>query len=391
MTEILFWICIAALLHSYVFFPWSLEILAKLKAGSDDSTDLSDELYQPRVSVLMSAYNEEVVMADKIKSLFASKYPLDKLEILIGSDASTDGTNRILLAAQKEHPDQLKVKLFPQRQGKPGVINHLATEASGEILLLTDSNVMFDEHTIAQLVKHFKKEEIGLVDGVMINRKTSNRGISIPESYYISREVRIKELEGRLWGSMMGPFGGCFAIRKELYSQIPYNFVVDDFYLVMRVFEQAKKAINERGARAYENVSHSLAEEYRRKVRISAGNFQNLMRFKHLLFKPFSGLSYSFWSHKLIRWMGPFLLLILYFCSWKLRELSPLYLYSLYIQTAFLLLPALDLLLQRLGSNISLFRYLTHFYVMNLALLVGFFKYAKGIRTNVWQPTKRLH
>jgi len=324
----------------------------------------------------------------KLQSILDTDYPIDKLQVLIGSDASTDSSNRILLEAQRKHP-QIEVSIFPKRTGKPGLVNELVKKARGQIFVLTDANVFFDKHTISGLVQNFSDPNVGLVDGVMLNKRVQTGGISIPESHYISRETRIKYLEGQLWGTMMGPFGGCFALRAELYSTVPANFIADDFYLAMRVFEQGKRSINELSAKAYEDVSNSLWEEYRRKVRISAGNFQNLLRFKSLLFSTVKGLSYAFWSHKLLRWLGPFLLILLYFCSWSLTSEQAFYLYAFYLQSLLFLIPVMDLILQRLGIQLLALRYLTHFYVMNLALLAGFFKFAKGVQTNVWEPTKR--
>ena len=384
IIEILFWFSALALLHSYVIFPWSLELLA---LGKKRAPENPQQAFSPLVSVLMPAYNEEAVLAQKLQSIFRSDY--ENLELIVGSDASTDGTNHILLEAQKQNA-KLKTRIFPHRTGKPGVVNALAEEAKGEILILTDANVMFDKQTISKLVLNFTDKRIGLVDGVMVNEKTSSSGISIPESRYMTREIRVKHLESKLWGTMMGPFGGCFAIRAELFSEVPANFIADDFYQAMRVFEQGYKAINELGAKAYENVSDSLWEEYRRKVRISAGNFQNLMRFAKLLLSPVKGISYCFTSHKLIRWLGPFLLILLYFCSWMLSGRNEVWNNGFYFLSTLFLLPVLDLVLQRFGVHLTIFRYLTHFFIMNLALLVGFLKFVKGISSNVWQPTKRL-
>jgi hypothetical protein len=238
----------------------------------------------------------------------------------------------------------------------------------------------------------------------MINSRESiaTEGISVQESAYISREVKIKNYESRIWGTMMGPFGGCFAIRKELYFKVPQNFLVDDFYINMKVLEKEKKAINYLNAWVFEDVSNNLNDEFRRKVRIATGNFQNLKVFSHFLCylvgaipkQPlqkrnfYFGLAFSFFSHKILRWFGPFFILMAIACSIALYQIS-LYKYLFLLFCFSLILPIIDFLLRKLNIHIVPLRFITHFYSMNVALLSGFFKYLKGVKTNVWQPTKR--
>ena len=212
----------------------------------------------PFVSIIISAYNEESCIGEKIKSIYAGSYPPDKFEVLIGSDASSDRTVEVAESCSRQsavgsqwnmeqgtwnmelEPASLKIFDFLERRGKQNVVNDLVSESKGEILVLTDANVIFDRDTLYYMVRHFKNPEIGLVDTNMINRGMKEQGISFQERAYISREVRIKDMESRLWGAMMGPFGGCYAIRKEDYAKVPSNFLVDDFYINMRIFEKRK-------------------------------------------------------------------------------------------------------------------------------------------------------
>ena len=167
---------------------------------------------------------------------------------------------------------------------------------------MTDANVLFDKQTIFELVKHFKNSTIGLVDSKMQNIGIKKDGISFQEKTYISSEVSVKQRESLLWGAMMGPFGGCFAFRKNLWGEIPSHFLVDDFYLNMLILEKGFKSINEPKALVFEDVSNNLKDEFNRKIRISTGNFQNLFHFKHLLF-DFSWVAFVFFSHKVLRWL----------------------------------------------------------------------------------------
>ena len=386
LAAIIFWICLLAILHSYVLFPLIIERLAK-RRENPWKQDAGNE--RPFVSILISAFNEEAVISDKIESILKSVYLRKNYEILIGSDCSTDNTNNILKELAADSSNRVSLYPFETRQGKPNIINILADHAKGDILIISDANVMFDEHTIEELVKPFSNPEIGLVDSQMINIGMKKEGISHQEKASISREVRIKHQESLIWGTMMGPFGGCFAIRKELFKPVPPNFLVDDFYLNMLVLESGFKAINNPNAKVFEDVSNDLKIEYRRKIRIATGNFQNLSRFKGLLWPPWTGLAFSFLSHKVIRWLGPFFLIFALLSLTVLAFYSPFYLVLLIAYLGVLLLPLLDLILKMLNIHIFILRFITHFCAMNLAMLVGFVRKNMGVRSNVWEPTKR--
>jgi cellulose synthase/poly-beta-1,6-N-acetylglucosamine synthase-like glycosyltransferase len=199
---------------------------------------------------------------------------------------------------------------------------------------------------------------------------------------------------------MMGPFGGCYAVRKNLYEPVPENFLVDDFYINMKVLEKGKKAISEINAKAYEEVPSDWKVEFKRKIRIATGSFQNLKAFFHLLFK-FNALSFCFLSHKVLRWLGPFFILGLYISNilivWSIFtgealgmfffgdsfHLHPFEVFFI-LQNILFLIFICDLILKRLGINFILTRLTTNF-----ALFIGFLKFAGGVRSSIWQPTNR--
>ncbi|MEI7801464.1 MAG: glycosyltransferase family 2 protein [Bacteroidota bacterium] len=385
--QILFWIPVGLLFYSYILYPIILEIIFLLK-GKSKINEPPTTNYEPTISILLSVFNEEKVIEEKIKNIFESDYPTDKLEIIIGNDCSSDSTREIITRQETRNP-KLITRNFDVRRGKPAVLNDLVKAANGEIILLTDANIFFEKDAIKKLVAHFNDAKIGLVGGNIIN-KASGKGISNQEKTYINRENRIKFLEGKNLGSMIGPFGGFYALRKNLYQTVPENFLVDDFFICMNVLEQNFKSIAEPEAIAYEEVSEDWKQEYKRKARISAGNFQNLLHFESLLLQ-FNGTAFCFFSHKVLRWFGPFFILIAFLISIPLAfaEQSGFYDYILMVQIVLFISPFIQRLLEAIQWQNPIWKTISYFYTMNFALLNGWFRFIKGIKSGAWTPTKR--
>lgn len=390
-----FWLSVFLLVYSYFLYPLLLKWLVKNKGVNAVVYDKEEDL--PFVSVLMSIYNEEAVIAEKLESLLKLNYPEGKIIIYAGSDCSSDRSNEILREYAEKYPG---ISFFPfeERNGKPGVINRLALEAakirpkgSNHIFLITDANVILTSNVLKSLARHYKNEKIVIVDANMVHVGMMDEGISKSENYYISSEVALKNREARMWGMIAGPFGGCYALRSDWFCEVPSNFLVDDFYIGMRVLEKDGLIINDLEAVCYEAVSHELKEEFRRKARISAGNFQNLVTFPHLWWPPVRLPAFILFSHKILRWFGPFFMLLIIFCSGVLAW-AGFYLYQL-IFFALVLgifsVLSLDKILNKLGINIFLLRSIRYFLMMNVALFMGFINFLKGIKHNAWEPPKR--
>lgn len=378
------------MVYSYALYPALTSVLMLFKRRSDrgyapQPADL------PRVFILFAAYNEEQVIGKKLETILLSDYPLDKLNIWIGSDCSTDKTDEIVRSFSARHHG-IALQRFGVRTGKSSILNTLieaykVQSETDDILILTDANVMFDPNMVKELVTSFADPRIGLV-GANVRNMESTEGISGQERAYIQRENRIKYREGELWGAVMGAFGACYAIRPGLFPTIPPNILMEDFYVTMHVLQRKRRAIINPKAVCLEDVSVRVTEEYKRKRRISAGNFQNLARYWRLLFS-FRPAAFALFSHKLLRWMGPFFLIAALVCSGALAMNSFMYLILFLAQAALLVLSITDLLLQRAQVSIPPLRLLSYFYAMNLALLSGFFLFVRGVRTSVWRPTER--
>jgi len=371
-----------------------MRFLSKRKTINSDIYHRSEDL--PTIIVLMAAYNEEKVIREKLDSLLNQDYPTDNIYIYIGSDNSTDQTNDIISGYAKKHA-HIYFTPFTTRQGKTVIINQLVEKASiihpkskDLFYLMTDASVMLNTDVCFHLVKHFKNKEIALVDAHMNYSGIKENDISSSESTYLNMEVILKQSESKVSQKMIGPFGGCYALRSTFYEAVPSNRLVDDFYIAMTVFEKKGLIINDLQAVCYETVSHDMASEYRRKKRIGAGNFQNLMSFISLM-NPFTWVGFSYLSHKVLRWKGPFFLIAIFISSYFLmRYDTPLFTYIFLAQLVWYVIPPILLKMSDLlNIQSKLLRSITYFNLMNLALLHGFFTYLGGIKSAVWQPIER--
>jgi len=394
LFHILFGGSLFLIVYTYIIYPFLVKFLARNK--SPNQIRFTDNEEWPKVSVLISAYNEEDVIKQKIESLLAQDYA-GELNIYIGSDKSDDNTNDIVFEFSEQYA-MINFYPFDKRRGKPSVINNLNSiicdkhdQSENHIYVITDANVILSPNVISALVSHFKNTKIGLVDSNMIYTGLSKEGISKSEDTYLSKEVLLKRNEGLVWKNMIGPFGGCYAFRSNYFKRIPENYLVDDFYMAMNIFEQGGLAINTLDAKCYEPVSHKLSQEFKRKKRISAGNFQNLFRFKKLL-NPFSSLGFALISHKVLRWMGPFFISIICLSAlyFSMKGVVSYQIILVLLFVWFVCIPFIDFLFSKLKIHWHGLRSISYFNLMNVALLAGFFKYLGGIQKGTWDRTERV-
>ena len=376
-------ICFSFLiLHTYVFYPLFM-ILIYRNSNHNQLLFYSDHEL-PSIAILIAAHNEEKVIEKKILSVFNTNYPSSKLKIFIGSDASTDRTDEIISNLTNTYSNIEFIK-FKGRVGKISIINHLQSLCDESVLILSDANVIFKQNTIFELVKYFKDSNVGLVSANIIKESSNNDGISYQEKKYLNFENKIKASESFAFNFIMGAEGGCYAIRNNLFSKVPSNFIVDDFFITMQVLERKNYALLNNLAICIEDVTTDISSEYRRKVRISSGNFQNLFFFKHLLF-DFSFICFAFWSHKVLRWLTPFFIFICLFSSVFLIPYHKFFIWISCIQLLLLLFPLLNYFFK--FNNVFL-KFIAHFYLMNFALFEGFIKFIKGIKSSIWEPINR--
>jgi len=377
------------MLYSYLIFPFLIEELSK-----KSQVPIMNPFF-PKVAVIMSAYNEEFIIREKLKSLKEQNYPIDLLTFWIASDGSVDGTNQII---QDEciSLSNSQVFIFNSRRGKPTVINDLVSKAKSFyndtdfIIVLTDANVIFKNDLVSMLVQPFFLPDISLVDSKIEPLNKVSKGVSSSEHFYLSRESKLKQYEGRWRGLTMGASGGCYAIRSNDYVPVPKDFLVDDFFISFNILLKGKKAILNTMAICYEEVSTSISTEFRRRRRISAGNFQNLFYFLPLFSMKQLPLWFVFFSHKVIRWFGPLFLIIsylslFYLSIYQIIIYNVIIILSLFLAAVFIF----DKFFENISIHLPFLRGMRYFIVINAALLLGCFDFLKGIKNNVWEPTKR--
>lgn len=355
--QISFWVLLILFVHCYVLFPITLPFVSEIFKRKE--TESKADCDTPTVSILISAYNEEAVIERKIQNLLELDYPKDKLEILIGDDGSTDKTVEIV----ERYKDQgITLVKAPQNAGKAAMLNRLEKKASGEILLFCDANTMLFPNVVRKLTDPFKDKKIGCACGHLILTDKSGTELGRGESAYWDLESEIKKFEGMM-DLLIGGNGALYAIRKELYTDLPTKkSVMDDFFVTTKILQKGYYCTFISSAIGAEQTSKETIGEYRRKVRIGRANFNYLLSYLPLL-NPFRPLRcYLFFSHKILRWFSPHIFILLFLVNIPLAWYFSLYRISLGILFGFLL--------------VGLFKIIPgayYFLSMNMAMLKGFF------------------
>lgn len=389
IAETVFIIVAAMLAWTYLAYP-AVVIAASWLQGKKgkNRTVAAPGTPLPTVTVVMSIYNEEKVIGTKMRSLLESDYPADLLDFVIGSDGSTDRTD-LLMTEMAAADSRIRFIRSNQRRGKAAMLNDLAAQAGGEILVVTDANVIFTTGTVRRLAEPFADRRTGICDATPHPLSIGNSGITRQENLYSRFETALKRAEGDLWGAMPGPYGGCYAVRRNIFPRLPENILVDDLYAGLSVLEKKFRSFNIPEATVYEDTQPDIFVQFRRRTRIAAGSFQNLFHFGPFPSRKISVI-FAFASHKIMRWLTPFLMLLLFMTTVILSGRSDFYFCLTAFQLIFIFLSALDMALDRQGKKFRYQRYVTQFLLMNAALAAGFVKAVRGIENGIWEPTKRV-
>lgn len=342
----------------------------------------------PPVTIVFSVFNEEKVMRRKLESILNSDYPKDKLHVLIGSDNSTDATHQIIEEFVSINSNIILIKK-KSRNGKLKIINELVDLTQTEYLIFTDANVFFEPDTVKALVYNLVAKDAKMVCGNILKFSPKNEGISGQEIFYMNFENQLKYHESLKYGFCVGVEGGCYGILKSSFVKVPDGFLMDDFFITLDVIEKKGKVLFEPEAFCYEDVNDDPMIEFKRKIRISLGNFRNLKYYKHLLFPIHKGFGFAFFSHKVLRWITPFAIIFSFICSIALMVFCPFFKWISLTYGLLILLPVLTIFLEKIKLKIPFLNSLGHFVLMNFALLLGYFKFISASNESAWEPPKR--
>ena len=384
IAAVCFWACTALVLYAYIGYPiliWGLSRWFGRQSEAPAPTEGDGEL--PLVSLLIPAYNEEAVLDERLRNALAMDYPAGKLEIVVGSDGSTDATAAI---ARRYAGRGVRLLDYARRRGKATVLNEAMAELSGEIVLMSDANTQIDPTALRKLVRWFRDPAVGAVCGrlVLIDPGAGRNA----DNLYWEYETFLKRCEDRL-GALLGANGGIYAIRKDLYVPIPVGTTVDDLVIPLQAkLRTGCRIVYDCEAIASEETAPDIGGEFRRRARNGTGDFRSLERLWRLLGPQWGWTAFTFFSHKILHLACPFLLLGLLGSS-LLLEAWPLYREALLGQFGLYLVSLLAAFLPSRPRALKLLRLTTMFTGMNLALLVGFWRWVWGSQQGTWRPTGR--
>ncbi len=383
---ILFLICLLVPVFSYVIFPWLMKQAAsKIKYEKNEYAKITE---WPSVTIVFSVFNEEKVIRRKLESILNSDYPKDKLQVLIGSDNSTDITHSIIEEFVANNSNITLVKKT-SRHGKLKIINELIDLTTTEHLVFTDANVFFEPITLKALVYNLLAKDAKMVCGNILKFSPKNQGISDQEIFYMNFENQLKHHESLKYGFCVGVEGGCYAILKSHFVKVPDGFLMDDFFITLDVISKGGNVLFEPEALCYEDVNDAPMIEFKRKIRISLGNFRNLKFYKHLLFPITNGFGFAFFSHKVLRWFTPFAIMFSFALALILMLYCPFFKWVALAYSLLIVLPILTIFLEKVKLKIPFVNALGHFILMNFALLLGYFKFISASHESAWEPPKR--
>ncbi len=315
----LFWTSVALVAYHLVGYVAVLRLVSALR-GRRDLRRPQNTADWPTVSLIIPAHNEAGVIADTLRSVAGLDYPPDRLEVIVVDDGSTDGTAE--RARQACDGKRLRVLEVRPRQGKPNALAEGSRVARGDVLCFMDANVTPKADSLRALVAALSSDRIGAASA-FVHLRNEGTDLHIGESIYYGVEHRLHGLETRT-GSALSVDGSMYVVRRSLYQPLPKDTILDDFVTSMNVVRQGKDVVFVPGATASEAGTESLADEWKRKKRLAAGSFQSLWR---RAFPPLSRpvLLWQFVSHKLLRWLLPWLLVVIVVTGFALRDRSPVY------------------------------------------------------------------
>jgi cellulose synthase/poly-beta-1,6-N-acetylglucosamine synthase-like glycosyltransferase len=377
--------CVSAVVFCYLVYPALISVAAKLFGRRREHPVVADEQL-PFVSLLIAAHNEEENIERRLMNALALDYPADRFEVVIASDGSKDDTNDIVRRVAAMHPDRVRLLAYPKNRGKAAVLNDAVGQLRGTVVALSDANTEMRADALRRLVDWFTDPDVGVVCGrLVLTDVTSGNNV---DSVYWKYETFLKKCESRL-GALLGSNGAIYAIRKELFPGVPPGTIIDDFYIPLEAKRRTGcRIVYDTRAVACEETAPNMRAEFRRRSRIGAGGFQSIGLLWPLLSPVHGWVAFSFFCHKILRWVCPFLLLGALVGNLFLLG-TPAGQLLMAAQLGAYALAAVGAAVPVRIRSLRLLRVPTMFVSMNLALFFGFFKWLFGQQSGVWERTPR--
>jgi len=383
-SAIIFAISLFIVFYSYLGYGILLGILVKFFGKKPKFEEVSDESL-PDVAFVVAAFNEQDIIINKIENTLDLNYPQDKLHLYFVTDGSDDLTAKI-------------VGLFPQvhvlhqdaRRGKLSAVDRVMKLVKEPITVFTDANAMINKEGMRNMVRHFQNQQVGAVAGekcVAMEDDAASAG----EGIYWKYESLLKKWDYSLH-SVVGAAGELFAIRTALYEKPEPDTLIEDFVMTMRISAQGYRVAYEPKAQAVESSSESLEEEMKRKVRISAGGIQSIIRLAYIL-NPFKYgvLTFQYVSHRVLRWtLAPLSLMLLFVTNIFLLETGHwFWMLTMTGQAVFYIAAIAGWYLEAVNIRVKALFVPLYFTFMNLNVYLGFIKLMSGNQSVVWSKAKR--
>lgn len=379
ISQTIFWLSCAALIYVYAGYPLLVFIVARVRPKPIKRGEI-----EPSVTILITAYNEELAIREKLENTLAIEYPSEKLEILVASDGSTDQTDAIV----KEFADR-GVKLFRQegRVGKTVTQNNAVARANGEIILFSDATTEYTPDVIRQILPSFADETVGCVAGklIYVDRSASNVGKGA-QSYW-NYETLLKQSESQAC-SLIGASGCLYAVRREAYRPM-YPAACSDFLICTEVYKQGLRSVFEPNAICMEDTNRQTDKEMRMRVRVISQTLNDLYVNAAMLNPLKSGFyAIELISHKLLRYAVPVFLLTLFVGNALAAAHSLFFQVVLLLQTAFYILAFAGWIFERMGTKIGVFAIPHYFVLANVASVLAFGQFMRGQHFATWEPIR---
>ncbi|HEY4379987.1 MAG TPA: glycosyltransferase family 2 protein [Acidobacteriaceae bacterium] len=367
--NLLFWICLALVAYAYFGYAVWLWVLARVS-----TRPIQRSAIEPTVSIIIAARNEEANLPAKLNNLGLLDYPQDRLQIVVASDGSTDGTANIL----RERSSRIVPVLLEQSNGKAYALNQAVRQATGEILIFQDARQSIEPNLVSELVSCFADPTVGAVSGELLLAASAEAPASDALGIYWKIEKAVRKLESAS-GSVVGVTGAIYAMRRELYTEIPTGTILDDVFVPMQVARQGKRVVFLPSAIARDRVFSEKGKEFSRKVRTLTGNYQ-LLRLAPWLLSPGNPLLFRFISHKLMRLLVPLLLVLMLVAAGLCGGVF--FRTMFWLQIAFYLLAMLGVM-SPYSRRFKPVAIANTFVMLNVAAALAFFNFVAG-RNRVW-------